>query len=65
MKDIFLLCHNLIKLNFPKLYIVIYAFILISAFLQLVGTISIIPLMDQKPFKAAFKYNCVNIIITK
>lgn len=47
MKDIFLLCHNLIKLNFPRFYIVIYAFILISAFLQLVGTISIIPLITM------------------
>ena len=47
MNKIFVLCHRLLKLNFPKLYLVIYAFIIISAFLQLVGTISIIPLITM------------------
>ncbi len=45
MSKIFKYCHSLLKNNFPKSYIFIYILFFILSFVQLFGTISIIPVI--------------------
>ena len=45
MNKIFKYCHSLLKNNFPKSYVFIYILFFILSFVQLFGTISIIPVI--------------------
>ena len=45
MSKIFKYCHSLLQNNFPRTYIFIYILFFILSFIQLFGTISIIPVI--------------------
>ena len=45
MNKIIKYCHSLLKNNFPKSYVFIYILFFILSFVQLFGTISIIPVI--------------------